>query len=250
MDNLNNTAYYGKDLAFVHDQGHSQFAKKATKVIASLMGENPRAELLVDLGCGSGRLEQELAESPINIIGVDYSAAMIELAKQNSPETKFLVESIYDFQIPQCDIVCSIGECFNYLFANKGDLNELKDLISRIYNALRPQGYLVFDILTTEILQTSQINSKVIEQDLWTIFLSVNVEKNESILTRAITLFLKDGDHYRKSKEVHKQKLFKKKDIEEILIEVGFRVDKMDGYDDLPFRSGQVGFLCKKDGEC
>ncbi|MDX1472396.1 MAG: class I SAM-dependent methyltransferase, partial [Flavobacteriaceae bacterium] len=235
-----------KDLAFVHDQGHSQLAQKAAKVISGLTTGKPGNGLLVDLGCGSGALEKELSGIPIEMIGVDYSSAMIELAKQNAPDARFFVASMYDFNLPKCELVCSIGECFNYLFANNGDLSELRALISRIYYALKPNGYLLFDILTTEILQTEYINSRIIERDLWTIFLSIDLSSDKSIVTRAITLFLKEGDGYRKSKEVHRQKLFKTSDIELILTNIGFNVEKVDNYDGLVFRPGQVGFICKK----
>lgn len=242
----NNPTYYNTDLAFVHDRGHGQFDQNAAQAICKLIKGSLKNTLIVDLGCGSGILEKELANKELNIIGVDYSPWMIKLAKQNAPGASFLRTSIYDFDIPECDLVCSIGECFNYLFDNKGDLNELEELFARIHSALRPGGHFVFDILTFELLDTSNANSRIIEQDSWTIFLDIEANRDQSILTRKITLFLKNEGCYKKSKETHRQKLYSKNDIETILTDIGFKITQINDYNGLMFKPGHIGFICKK----
>lgn len=202
--------------------------------------------LIVDLGCGSGILEKELANKELNIIGVDYSPAMIELAIQKAPAATFLTASIYDFVIPKCDLVCSIGECFNYLFDNNGGVDELKGLFNRVYSSLKSGGYFVFDMLTSDLLNTSYANARVVEHDLWTIFLDIEADKDEMILTRKITLFLNKGDYYEKSKETHRQKLYDPNDIENMLTDIGFNPTQITGYNGLTFRPGHIGFVCHK----
>ncbi len=240
------TKYYNTDLAFVHDRGHGQFAQHAAQTIWKLTKGISKNTLVVDLGCGSGILEKELENKELNIIGIDYSPAMIELATQNAPGAIYLTTSIYDFEIPECDLVCSIGECFNYLFDNKGDLNELRKLFANIHSALRLGGYFVFDILTLKLIDTSYANSRIIEQDSWTIFLEIEADRDQSILTRKITLFLKKEGCYKKSKETHRQKLYIKNDIETLLTDIGFEIAQINEYNGLPFKPGHIGFICKK----
>ncbi len=243
----NTATYYDTDLAFVHDQGYGQFAQKAAQTISELIRNKLRSSLIVDLGCGTGILERELAKEKVNIIGIDQSPAMIALAKQNAPGATFLTASIYDFEIPMCDLVCSIGECFNYLFVNNGDLRELKKLFNHVHNSLKPKGYFVFDILTPQLLATSFVHARILERDRWTIFLDIEVDQSEMILTRKITLFLKRENSYQKSKEVHRQRLYHKNDIETILRDIGFNFTIITDYHGLTFKPGHIGFVCTKD---
>ena len=64
---------------------------------------------VLDAGCGAGiPITQRLAEK-FDVIGVDFSAAQIELAKQNVPNAKFLCEDLTDLHLPQdfFDGICS-----------------------------------------------------------------------------------------------------------------------------------------------
>ena len=243
---INKSIYYDTNLAFVHDRGHREFAQNAAKTVWQLVEGKSGDILIVDLGCGSGILEKELAKKKLNVIGVDNSFAMIEIAKQNAPEATFLTASIYDFDIPECDLVCAIGECFNYLFCNKPDLNEITKVFAHIHNSLMPKGYFVFDILTPDLLDTTYVRSRIIEQDNWTMFLDIEGDKKERLLTRKITLFLKKEGGYAKSKETHKQRLYHKKDIETILMDLGFNITQVQDYNGLTFKPGHIGFICKK----
>ena len=68
----------------------------------------PGAKVL-DAGCGAGvPITQRLAEK-FDVIGVDFSAAQIELARQNVPNARFLCKDLTDLHFPQdfFDGVCS-----------------------------------------------------------------------------------------------------------------------------------------------
>lgn len=47
--------------------------------------------IVVDLGCGSGIWTTALADSGYEVVGVDISPAMIEIACQRVPEARFHV---------------------------------------------------------------------------------------------------------------------------------------------------------------
>ena len=68
----------------------------------------PGAKVL-DAGCGAGvPITQRLAEK-FDVIGVDFSAAQIELARQNVPNARLLCKDLTDLHFPQdfFDGVCS-----------------------------------------------------------------------------------------------------------------------------------------------
>ncbi len=54
------------------------------------------SDRILDLGCGNGRLLEALKDKKIDYLGLDSSAALIELARQNYPNYKFLVGDILD----------------------------------------------------------------------------------------------------------------------------------------------------------
>ncbi len=238
--------FYLPDLAFVHDQGHGQLARHAAQAISRLLEGRPERSLVVDLGCGSGILAQELADKPLDIVGVDYSPFMIELARKNAPGATFITSSMYDYDIPVCDLVCSVGECFNYMFDPACTSNALRELFARVHHALRPGGHFVFDILTPKVLDSSFAQSRILENDLWTIFLEIETNREANRLTRHITLFLKKEGGYEKSKEIHRQRLYHQRDMENMLTDLGFGFTLLADYHGMLFRDGQIGFVCTK----
>jgi len=69
---------------------------------------SPSAKVL-DAGCGAGIPITRLLAETLDVIGVDFSAAQIELARQNVPNAKFLCEDLTELHFPQdfFDGICS-----------------------------------------------------------------------------------------------------------------------------------------------
>lgn len=69
---------------------------------------SPGARVL-DAGCGAGIPITRLLAEKLDVIGVDFSAAQIELARQNVPTAKFLCEDLTDLPLPEnfFDGICS-----------------------------------------------------------------------------------------------------------------------------------------------
>lgn len=70
---------------------------------------DPQAgERILDLGCGTGQLTQQIAASGAEVLGMDYDLAMITQARANYPQLRFDVANAEDFQIsPAVDAVFS-----------------------------------------------------------------------------------------------------------------------------------------------
>jgi ubiquinone/menaquinone biosynthesis C-methylase UbiE len=66
--------------------------KKELKEFASLLPENAR---VIDVGCGAGvPVAKFLVESGFTVVGIDFSAKMLELARKNVPQAKFIKKDI------------------------------------------------------------------------------------------------------------------------------------------------------------
>lgn len=66
--------------------GHSVAIKSLVKAVHTAY---PQAEVL-DLGCGTGDIEERLAELGHSVVGADFSAQMIERAREKAPSAEYL----------------------------------------------------------------------------------------------------------------------------------------------------------------
>ncbi|MEP0909677.1 class I SAM-dependent methyltransferase [Leptolyngbya sp. ST-U4] len=139
--------WYKEDLAYIHDVGHSEYALKSAPGILDILDQNRiREGLVVDLGCGSGLSALELSKAHYHVLGIDISEPLVAIARTRVPGAEFRVESLFKTNIPSCNAVVSIGECFNYLFDTDNNCHTLTQLFDRIYSALTPGGVFLFDI--------------------------------------------------------------------------------------------------------
>lgn len=98
---------------------------------------------LVDLGCGSGRLVEQLADRDVTVLGVDVVPKLIDHCRIKYPHHKFEVSQ--DFSIPapdnQADIVTAFS-LFTHLL-HEQTFHYMKDA----HRTLRKSGLLVFSFL-------------------------------------------------------------------------------------------------------
>lgn len=238
------SAFYQSDLARVHDQDFSSLAREAAYLIKKLAASDQKTVL--DLGSGSGTLAGLLAGSGFEVTGVDYSTDMVELAQQKVPEASFICSSIFDYEPLPCDIISMIGEVVCYLFDHKSDEQHLSALFQKLYSILNPGGFLIFDFLTPDVVTEGHLARRIIERENWSMFVTLDKDASGEILTRDITLFYKVGELYRRSQEIHRQRLYKKSTLQGILEDTGFQIKFLDSYGDEPFRNGHAGLVARK----
>lgn len=117
---------YTKNFKFVHQYGED---------VLNLL-EIKKGMKVLDLGCGNGALTKKLAEMGADIIGMDASYDMLEVARVNYPELTFLQGDATKFTLDQpVDIIFS-NAVFHWI-------NNQDDLLEHVANALNINGYLV-----------------------------------------------------------------------------------------------------------
>jgi trans-aconitate methyltransferase len=100
----------------------------------------PRAgERILDLGCGTGHLTAQIAESGAEVIGVDRSADMVAAAQAAYPKLKFEVVDARKL---------NFHEKFDAIFSNATLhwIHEPELVLQGIYKALRPGGRFVAEL--------------------------------------------------------------------------------------------------------
>jgi SAM-dependent methyltransferase len=239
---------YAEDLAYIHDVGFGGFATQAAPGLLDILHRSGLTQgLVVDLGCGSGIWARELHRAGYDVLGIDISAAMIDLARKRVPEARFRQESFLKARLPPCVAVTSIGECLSYLFDQHNSTKELGRLFGRIFDALRRGGVLVFDILEPgQIRGREPRRSHYREGQDWAVLVQVEEDPEQHLLTRRITSFRKVGAFYRRSAEVHRVRLYRSAELAEELGRIGFRVRRMRGYEAFRFRRGHLALVARK----
>lgn len=241
---------YEADLAFIHDVGYGDFAKQTSEQLLKLFAKKQIDRgLVVDLGCGSGIWASKLLDAGYDVLGVDISSEMINLARKAAPKARFVCSSFLDVQLPQCSVVTSLGECLCYLFDEKNELAALEKLFRRVYDALEKGGLFIFDVVTPKVRKRVGFNKKSFwESDEWSILVEyfAQVDQNDKVWRRGITTFRKVGKLYRRSYEVHRQRLYKSSELAPLLRSIGFSVHVVKKYGDYTLLPGRLGFIARK----
>ena len=107
----------------------------------------------MDLGCGTGILCEILHSSGIKAAGMDFSAGMIEIARQGNPEIPYEVADMITFcPDAQFDLVTCTGDALNHI----RKLSDIEKIFANVYRYTSEGGYFIFDILNENEVSTSE----------------------------------------------------------------------------------------------
>ena len=113
---------------------------------------------VLDLCCGSGLLADELIALGYEVVGVDASEAMLDVARKRlGPEAALSRMTLPDLTLEGVfdAAVCTL-DGFNYLSPD-----ELRLTIAAVAHRLRPAGWLVFDLHTDAMMDFTIANGVV-----------------------------------------------------------------------------------------
>jgi SAM-dependent methyltransferase len=248
------TGWYNEDLAYIHDVGFGDYALKSLPGILAIFQQRQISTgLIVDLGCGSGLSARGLHEAGYQVWGIDISAAAIAIAQTRVPAAQFRVESFFTAEIPPCAAAISIGECLSYLFDTNSDRaaspkeNRTLDLLfRRIFDALTPGGALVFDVVVPGQVPPGEIVKGFTEGDDWLVLVEKQEDRTARILTRRIITMRQVGQLYRRTEEVHRQRLFDPIALAAQLQQIGFQVETSDRYGQFILPPARMAFIASK----
>ena len=109
---------YGADLARIQHEGYGGLARHAgPAIVGYLRSAGIRRGLVVDLGCGNGILARHLLESGYDVLGVDPSPAILQIARRVASAATFVRRRAEDIELPTCAAVVATGEAITYLGA-------------------------------------------------------------------------------------------------------------------------------------
>ncbi|MDO4325784.1 MAG: methyltransferase domain-containing protein [bacterium] len=177
--------------------------------------------LVLDLGCGTGSATEILAENGYDMIGVDYSEEMLEIAMEKRAESGldilYLQQDMREFELyGTVRAVVSICDSMNYIL-------EYQDLVQVIRLAnlyLDPGGVFIFDMNTEYKYRTVLGQSTIAENREESSFIWENFyDEEERINEYDLTLFIREdkvcgtegkteGKKYLRFQETHYQRAY------------------------------------------
>ncbi len=210
---------------FMEDTPYDAWAKRIYDTLKEYAIDDG---LIADLGCGTGAITRRLSAYGYDMIGIDASEDMLAVAMESDAESRsdglsdadetdatdvcrnfshdilYLCQDMAEFELyGTVRAIVSVCDSINYLTED----DRLLKTFSLVNNYLDPDGLFIFDF-NTDHKYRDIIGDTVIAENrddcsfIWENFYDEETHINEYDLT----LFIREGDLYRKSTETHAQR--------------------------------------------
>ena len=179
--------------------------------------------IILDLGCGTGKMTRLFAKEGYDMIGIDASEEMLAIAMEQEKEDSsilYLNQDMREFELyGTVKAVISICDSMNYILEEE----ELLTVFKLVNNYLDPGGIFIFDLNTLykyrEILgETTICENRKEGSFIWENYYDKDTQVNEYDMT----FFIREEDgRYRKYSETHYQRGYEAAVIRSLLEKAG-----------------------------
>lgn len=245
-----------QDFAYLYDAlqkdvPYNHFADYYEKVMEKFNNEKG---LCLDLGCGTGNMTMVLDSRGFDMIGVDSSVDMLEVAREKACDGErsilYLNQDMTAFELyGTVSTVVSSLDCVNYIT----DEEALLQVFKLVNNYLDPKGLFIFDINSAYKLEHILGNNTYVSDDEDIFYSWQNsYDKEKKICTFDLTFFEKDEEVYYRYDETHFERAYTVDEITKLLTKAGLEVVGV--YDNLSFnppneKSERIFFVAREKGK-
>ncbi len=169
-----------------------------------------RQGLVLELGCGTGSMTRRLANQGFDMIGIDNSEEMLQVAREkgNGDNTGilYLCQDMREFELyGTVAAVISVCDSMNYILSEE----DLLQVFKLVNNYLDPNGVFIFDLDTQYAYEEILGDNTIAENREEGSFIWENTYYEEELVNEInLTLFLPEKGE--KETEDHKQQLFRR----------------------------------------
>lgn len=221
-----------------HDADQAAAVKRGSdtdlaKAVAETAHEEALLEernLVLELGCGTGTLTELLSQKGYDMIGIDSSEEMLQIAMEkkaaSGSEILYLCQDMRDIDLySTVGTVISVCDSVNYLLEDE----DVADTFALIENYLYPGGIFIFDFNTLYKYETVIGDTTIAENRedcsfIWENYFHEDAHINEYDLT----LFVKQEEElFQKLTETHYQRGYTLEEMEHFVAESGLTLLKV-----------------------
>lgn len=183
---------------------------------------------LVDLGCGTGSLAIPLAQSGLQVTGIDLSEDMLAVAQNKSQgiaglNVNWVQQDMREWELhEQVDAAVSFCDCLNYILEEA----EIVQAFRQTFQGLRPGGLFIFDVHTPYLLISYAESQPFFmnEEDIAYIWTS-ELEDETCEICHELTLFVREDNGNSSLSQDRSPKEPKFLRFEETHVQRGYRLD-------------------------
>lgn len=221
--------------------------------------------VVVELGCGTGSLTELLADKGYDMIGIDSSQEMLNIAQEkkekSGKEILYLLQDIRELELyGTAGAVVSVCDSLNYLLEEE----DLLQTFRLVNNYLYPGGVFIFDFNTIYKYETLIGNSTIAENReecsfIWENYYDAEGQMNEYDLTVFVRLqegMSGDGESgdgiFRRFTETHYQRGYTLEQMRILVEQAGMEFIKAvdaDTHGDVREESGRIYVIARESGK-
>ena len=199
------TEFAGVYDRFMDNVPYEEWCEEICSVLASF---GITEGLVLDLGCGTGKMTRLLKAKGYDMIGVDLSGEMLEIAMEQDHEgILYLQQDMRELELygTVAAVIC-VCDSLNYLLEKE----DLKQVFSLVNNYLDPGGIFLFDMNTPHkyrdvIGDTVICENREHESFIWENYFDEETSVNEYDLT----LFIEqESGLFARYEEFHYQRAY------------------------------------------
>lgn len=220
--------------------------------------------LVLDLGCGTGKMTRLLQAAGYDMIGVDNSEEMLEIAREQEfceeetadagkgQQILYLLQDMREFELyGTVRAVVSICDSMNYILEEQ----ELLAVFRLVNNYLDPAGIFIFDLNTVYKYREELGETTIAENREEGSFIWDNYYDEESGINEYdLTLYIRERDGlYRRYEETHYQRAYELETVKRLLAEAGMEfIAAYDAFSKEPVRpdSERIYVIAREHGKC
>ncbi|MBP3621081.1 MAG: methyltransferase domain-containing protein [Lachnospiraceae bacterium] len=222
-----NDAY--QDFASVYDELMDNIPyEEWFEYLHSLLKEfNIDCGIIAELGCGTGSMTELMAQAGYDMIGIDNSPSMLDIANEKKAEkgsnSLYLCQDMREFEL-YGTVAATISICDSINYITEPD--ELLRVFRLVNNYLDPKGIFIFDFHPRHYYKEIVADSTIAEDRddisfIWDNFYDEEEDINELYLS----LFIKEKDDlYRKHEEVHFQRGYTLEEMKNLIKSSGLEL--------------------------
>jgi len=163
--------------------------------------------IVCELGCGTGKMTRRLRDAGYDMIGIDDSAQMLQLAREKESDDSilYLMQDMREFELyGSVAAIVSVCDSMNYMTTPQ----DFTKVLKLAHNYLDPGGIMIFDINTAYYYKYVLGDNTFCENRdegsfVWENFFNPKDNTNESYLTIYHKIERKEDELYKRYEEVH-----------------------------------------------
>ncbi len=167
--------------------------------------------IVLDMGCGTGNVTELLCDFGYDMIGIDNSYDMLNIAMEKRAERGresilYLCQDMREFELyGTVRAVVSVCDSMNYIL----DYDDLITVIKNVNNYLDPKGIFIFDLKTEAYYKRLGDNTIAENREEGSFIWENSYYEDEKINEYVLSIFAKrEDDMYEKMEEFHQQRAY------------------------------------------